>query len=58
MYFKIQNIKIGRETVAKVFKYKKKKFKGIEFFTPKLEKFPDWFNESSKKSCDYPPFSY
>ena len=39
MYFKTQNIKIGKETVAKVFKYKNKKFKGIEFFTPKLENF-------------------
>ena len=39
MYFKIQNIKIGKETVAKIFKYKKKKFKGIEFFTPKPENF-------------------
>lgn len=39
MYFKIQNIKIGSKTVAKVFKYKKKNFKGIKFFTPKLENF-------------------
>ena len=31
MYFKIQNIKIGRETVAKVFKYKRKNLKELNF---------------------------
>ena len=35
MFFSVENIKIDKKTVAKVFKYKKKKFKGIKFFTSK-----------------------
>ena len=35
MYFSVENIKIDKKTVAKVFKYKKKKFRGIKFFTSK-----------------------
>jgi len=34
MYFKDSNIIIDKKIVAKVFRYKKKKFKGIKFFTP------------------------
>ena len=33
MNFKVKNISIDNEVVAKVFKYKKLKFKGINFFT-------------------------
>jgi len=33
MYFKNENITIDKEVVAKIFTYKKKKFKGIKFFT-------------------------
>jgi hypothetical protein len=34
MNFKTKNILIDGKIVAKVFKYKKKKIKGIQFFTP------------------------
>ncbi|MDC0417429.1 WbuC family cupin fold metalloprotein [Candidatus Pelagibacter sp.] len=39
MNFKIQNIKVNGKNVAKVFKYQKKKFKGINFFTSKFDNF-------------------
>ena len=35
MFFTVENIKIDKKTVAKVFKHKKKKFRGIKFFTSK-----------------------
>ena len=34
MFYKDQNISINKQIVAKVFKYQKKKFSGIKFFTP------------------------
>ena len=34
MFYKDQNISINNQIVAKVFKYQKKKFSGIKFFTP------------------------
>ena len=34
MNFSIKNIIIDKKIVAKVFRYNKKKFKGIKFFTP------------------------
>ncbi len=34
MYFKDKNIYIDNNLVAKIFRYEKKKFKGIKFFTP------------------------
>ena len=34
MYYNIQEIKENNKVIAKVFKYTKKKFKGIKFFTP------------------------
>ena len=34
MYYNIQEIKENSKVIAKVFKYTKKKFKGIKFFTP------------------------
>ena len=37
MFYSIQKIKVNNEIVAKVFKYRKKKFKGIKFFTPNTD---------------------
>ncbi|WP_440635455.1 WbuC family cupin fold metalloprotein [Candidatus Pelagibacter sp. HIMB1746] len=37
MFYSIKNIKVNNEIVAKVFKYRKKKFKGIKFFTPNTD---------------------
>jgi hypothetical protein len=34
MFYKDHNITINKKIVAKVFKYQKKKFDGIKFFTP------------------------
>jgi hypothetical protein len=34
MNFLVKNIIIDKKIVAKVFRYKKKKFNGIKFFTP------------------------
>ena len=34
MNFLIKNIIVDKKIVAKVFRYNKKKFKGIKFFTP------------------------
>ena len=34
MYFKSSDIIVEKKLVAKVFKFQKKKFKGIKFFTP------------------------
>tara|TARA_B100000579_G_C22812386_1_gene845947 strand:- start:1362 stop:1769 length:408 start_codon:yes stop_codon:yes gene_type:complete len=35
MFFNIENIFVDKKKVAKIFRYKKKKFKGIKFFTSK-----------------------
>ena len=35
MFFSVENIKVNKKIVAKIFRYKKKKFKGIKFFTSK-----------------------
>lgn len=37
MFYSIKKIKINNEIVAKFFKFRKKKFKGIKFFTPNSE---------------------
>ena len=34
MNFKVKNIIVEKKIVAKVFKYTKKKLKGVHFFTP------------------------
>ena len=34
MYYKDKNIIINKKLIAKVFRFQKKKFKGIKFFTP------------------------
>ena len=35
MNFVIENIQVNKKIVAKIFRYKKKKFKGVKFFTSK-----------------------
>ena len=37
MNYKVKDIKVGKEIVAKVFKFRRRKFKGIKFFTPNFE---------------------
>jgi cupin fold WbuC family metalloprotein len=37
MFYSIKKIKVNNEIVAKVFKFRKKKFKGIKFFTPNTD---------------------
>ena len=54
MFFKIQEIKIDNKIVAKVFRYKKKKFKGIKFFTPNIDNFQIGLMSHRKNHIIYP----
>ena len=56
MNYKVKDIKVGRELVAKVFKFRKQNFKGIKFFTPNFENFQVGLMAHSKNHIIKPHF--
>ena len=56
MNFKVKNIIVEKKIVAKVFKYTKKKLKGVHFFTPKNLNFQIGSMSHSKNHIIKPHF--